>query len=863
MTAVEIVAAALSLAFAAAVAFSWRGTFRAFRAELAKVLHRPIVYVAFAAASAAVVAALGLKRLSAEVIKLQGGGTVHIHGFVVFSSCIYWGILSGGLFLLIYAATLMSEEAELGTHKVVFSKPLRRYQVVLAKGLMLFGLSALMVGWVALASYLVTKTTYGFDFEPDAWTMSSWYRPEVLAQRAREAVPQLVLPLFASLVTAFLLSTVLLRSGVAVGVALGIFLLLQGLSGSRPVGTYVANTYFSFAIDSLDQYTKSYSTAGSPLGEPGPPPAPPGEAPYWNTNVIKRGVAVSLAYAVLGLALAAGLTTARNILAWLAAGTAGVGFLLLGLGGGARTAHAGEMRFFTTQSAVPFGHVEDIHASDLDADGLEDFLVYHSVDREGPAPRRHLSIFYQRKDARGPADRVPGVPDQTLEVPPEACALVLEDLDPRPGREIGFIVPSGLVALVRGPEGRAYDPKPVRLFEESGGLYDLPGKGQLPGWGLVADIDKDGRQDIVYPKKGAVSFWLQRPVLAEGGAAPGYVRAGEVPTQYKQTFGARVETMLLGRFLSFYGQLSRPALADVNGDGHQDLVAFADRGLNVHFQRPAETPPFRATPDRRFSLERIVRADSSTDDDAFNYVNLNLDDVDRDGRADLTVYETTGQIGVFESMETRVYFFRGRADDWGKPDGRGGRAPDQRLSLAGVSISPVLIDIDGDGDSDLILSSLRTDLFQTATQALFQSVDVTYFVFRYQKNDNPDASGFSESPDYKRDFTIDLKRVEGRGTIPYAHFWGDYDGDGIQDMLSLEDEDTIAIYPGRVKEGVFGGKRLAFEEGGGERHVIRVETSNWVKIQDFNRDGRGDMLFIYPPRSGEKTRSTFSVVMSR
>src|SRR5439155_6037392 len=113
-------------------------------------------------------------------------------------------------------------------------------------------------------------------------------------------------------------------------------------------------------------------------------------------------------------------------------------------------------------------------------------------------------------------------------------------------------------------------------------------------------------------------------------------------------------------------------------------------------------------------------------------------------------------------MRTQIMLHRARPKT-GWPSDR----PDQVLNLKGVSINPDLIDVDKDGAKDLVVSSLRTDLVTNAKRALFSSVTVTYYVFLFDKT----TKKFSEVPDYSRDLSIDISRIDGGGTIPLALFY--------------------------------------------------------------------------------------------
>jgi hypothetical protein len=410
-------------------------------------------------------------------------------------------------------------------------------------------------------------------------------------------------------------------------------------------------------------------------------------------------------------------------------------------------------------------------------------------------------------------------------------------------------------------DGRRYDLARASRPLERSAFYDIAPGTQLLGWSsLVRDVNGDGRRDILFPEKGRYRLFLQ----GEGGA---FLEAGTLEAEFKQYFGTRVETLLLNRFLNYWAGLNKPALVDLEGDRREDAVMFRDGGLDVFFGR-AGVPTASASaegagllprdPDRRMPLKII--SDGEGEDDSFNSVNASFEDVDRDGLLDLILYRNVGKVGLFESLRTQVLLHRARAGD-----GKGGKEglhwpenPDQIVNLLGMSINPALIDVDRDGDRDLVLSSLRTDLITNAKRALFSSVTITYYVFRFDQ----EKKRFSEVPDYERDLTIDVARIEGGGTIPLAIFRGDYDGDGFPDLLSLESTEEVRILPGKLDRGFFGGETLLYDEGRERR--VALETSNSVEIDDLNRDGKSDIVFWYFSKNWEsEERGIFRAAVSR
>jgi ABC-type transport system involved in multi-copper enzyme maturation permease subunit len=788
----------------------------AYRAEIGKLLHRRIGHAAFLVALVGVLAAMGLASIGEKAGRLAGEKMAAINGWVAVADGIAYGVRGGALVLLIFAGLFMAEESELGTAKIVFSKPVRRIEVVAGKGLLLLTLSIALVIFVTGVSLALAALFYGLpDVLSDALVSDDIFqsRGEMFGHLLTTA-PQLVPPLFASLMIAFLFSSLVEQSGLAVGLAFGFLVLSTGVSLFGRAEPFLVTTYYSFAPNNFRDIgaaiTGSVDWLAFKAWRRGPPK-------------LFFGAVLSLAYAGAAWLIAAIAVARRAILGLLA------GAVVL-LGSGAATpAYAGNHMGFDVAELDVTGQVWDVTPTDLDQDGQGDLVVFHVVGRRGPEPRRYISVFYGRAPG-GYASK----PDTTVEVDPEACVRFIADVDPSAkGQELGFIGPRG--AFCYFAASRQFSTgRRKRLFTDEG-FFDIAAGTQLPDWdSLVKDVDGDGRPDVVFPKKGSFALYLQK----ESGEFSSIL---ELPLEYKQYFGTQIETLLLNRFINYWGMLSKPALADIDGNRRLDVVTYVDNSLGVFLQKSGglvASSPFPRDPDRKTSL-RAASEEATPGDDSFNSVNADFDDVDGDGLSDLILYRNVGKIGLFESMRTQVLFHRARkAEGWKEQ-------PDQILNLKGISINPGLIDADGDGAKDLVVSSLRTDLMTNAKRALFSSVSVTYYVFRYDK----EAGKFRTSPDYSRDLTIDIARIEGGGTIPLAVFRGDFNGDKLPDLLSLEENDQVRILPGKVEKGWFGKEKLDYDED--DEEVVKVATSNSYKIDDLDRDGKSDFLFWYFDKNWE------------
>lgn len=451
--------------------------------------------------------------------------------------------------------------------------------------------------------------------------------------------------------------------------------------------------------------------------------------------------------------------------------------------------------------------------ADMNGDGLLDLVVAHMSGPQGL--ERSVSVF---EHAPAGQPRFTGAPAWRVAVPQDACAFLAGDLDPAPGGEVLLLCPTRLLLLKR--TGEAVEVAALR------GFYDYPEQGGLPVWDLARDLDGDGQVEVLVPTKEGYDVFGR-----QGGQGP-LTRRSSLAVPSETRFGPHFEAVLLNRFLTATSRLRRLVVADLDGDGRQDLVAYRDRGLARYLQRPDGAFPPR--PDSEEPLDVVRKSEAPGQEaregsEAFANVRLHLDDVDGDGRADLIATRTLGEIGMFETLRTQQLVFRGR------PDGFDEANPDVLLNIKGVSTDPVFVDWDGDGKRDLIVSSYRMDLFTNVKRALVESLGITYMVYLRRDGER----WFGDEPDLSFEVDVPLEALEKRGGAMPVDLRADIDGDGTRDMVRRSPEGPLQITFGGKVSRLFGGARPGFREGALQVGVPRSEAPRPV---DLDGDGKDELV---------------------
>jgi len=323
---------------------------------------------------------------------------------------------------------------------------------------------------------------------------------------------------------------------------------------------------------------------------------------------------------------------------------------------------------------------------------------------------------------RGGGEGIPGAPDARRSPPPSLTIV---------GKGLLGVVRDGRYRAVRDPFGAFLEdePGPPSLF---GAIEGAPALATSPG-----DVDGDGRDDPMLVGEAGLSVGSQRAPLA-------------------------LETSLeIGRgetWAAVY-RVPVPAVGRWSGAGNQ-LVLFHDGAVRA-FRDGVET-------------DRVPLPLGAAGEDAgaIRRNHVLVQDVDADGTLDLVVVQAKGEARLFGDFQASVLFWRGgRVYDAGK-----GKffAPASALKVSGVLLQPSLVDLDGDGDLDLVLSTVDASVVAAATG----SAPGTYLLFRF------DGDAFGRTPAWTFAGPVPMSAFT-EDPLPPVVFLPDLDRDGGPEALAM------------------------------------------------------------------------------
>jgi hypothetical protein len=309
---------------------------------------------------------------------------------------------------------------------------------------------------------------------------------------------------------------------------------------------------------------------------------------------------------------------------------------------------------------------------------------------------------------------------------------------------------------------------------------------------VMADLDKDGRQDVisVHEDSGHVR-------IAFGGSSP-----------------AEWQLFTLGQG-EMVGAVEDVAAGDINGDGWLDIVAACEDAHLIYFENPG--------PSSRTSQWASLIPDVTTG--RGSWLRVFIADMDGDGRPEITA-ANKGASDIVSPVEaarvrsaTSLFFLDG-------PPLEQASWREQVLLRRGISNTAQTIDVDGDGDVDVLTSARnRQELVLVENLGFLENGQLKTVVHDISVTPGFDASagwtGVSNA---------------------FQSDWADLDGDNRKDLLVTMTE-TVPAKPPYLGLGWL--KQPEALDEPWIYHRIGDTLPDWIaglKFSDIDGDGDLDVM---------------------
>lgn len=481
---------------------------------------------------------------------------------------------------------------------------------------------------------------------------------------------------------------------------------------------------------------------------------------------------------------------------------------------------AGNEDIFTVSTLSVADKVLDLHAEDLNGDGLKDILVIHRKGLE-PDETRWISVFWQ--------DREKGfstAADQSWEADTAAVILDTGNVAFDGKMEICYLTPSEL--RYYPINGDKYLVESRKLFDTKG-LTVFPSKRTLPLINFIKDWNGDGADEIgIFRFEGLSVYFADSSGIFNSENRISIELDTGMSAGYSGDEG-RETSELLASFT-----FPETVLMDFDNDGLKDLFVTSKDKVTVYRQESGGY--FSVEPTHEIMFDVLTQKEK-IDRDTFR--ETVIEDLNGDGFADAIVTKQTAKgLSNFRGVINIYYGKKGYSKE-----------PDQMIISEGTaSVTTIIRDVNGDGRLDLILPSIKISLTSIIRWLITRSIPINFNIFLLNEDNR-----YSDRPDFTKEvkFKIDFS---GESDEQALSLNGDFNGDKRKDFVFGTEEDELSIYL-----GVSGDKERLFSN----KPVAKVEVAAFGELDciDLNEDGYSDMIISY--RQNKDRKGTVKVLLNR
>jgi len=438
------------------------------------------------------------------------------------------------------------------------------------------------------------------------------------------------------------------------------------------------------------------------------------------------------------------------------------------------------------------GRGDRLVARDLNGDSFPDLVVQNDHDL-------HFFLFDRERGFTATAQ-------QTIRLDGTVFLWTLARLEE--GKPPSLVTAGSRAIQAHSFGGRGFAARGADLVVHPSLFEDASDGGPPLFTDFAPDLDADGISELLLFRKDDI-------FIMKGGPAAGYRCLQKLPLPVEVTlihnWGANMK-------MTETSAVPPLAFGDTDGDGRPDVSYYRDEAIGTFRQNPdgsfVPADPMDILTDKPKKRDRFVKFD----------IPPRVADLNGDGLLDIAaVYPTKGRVHVF----------------YGRPGRRDFSQPDEVKQVAdGWSSGIYLEDLGGRGRLDLIMGVVRRFGISGGIQVFLSGkVDLELHIYPMQANGQ-----FPRDPVQELKFPIpyllQVTRTSAMIDLTFRpNFKGDFNGDGLRDMLVADGDRTLRIYPGSRDRGISekpsGSIAMNPPEG-----TVRTEPF----VADFNRDGISDLV---------------------
>jgi hypothetical protein len=456
------------------------------------------------------------------------------------------------------------------------------------------------------------------------------------------------------------------------------------------------------------------------------------------------------------------------------------------------------------------GELSDFLMADFNGDSLMEILAL-CADCRAPVPLRKGCLFFQSGGA------YKSDPDLVFDIPHDAVVFDTGDIDGDNRPEILYLSYEGLYAI-KVTDSKVEAPRQV-VGKTS--IFYLPTTESVSYWDFYRVSPRNNRTFLLIPTFSSLSIYS----VDNSGVAP----VTDIPIQHRAAAQSAGISEMRDR-MTFTYQYSLPVIefCDYNGDGIEDMFVIDDTQMSI-FEGTFQGGFIKDRDDRSYET---LWPEADAGDIEFS---LQVEDLNRDGLADLIVSQNRGGVKNLES-NIKIYLCNAREGYH--------EIPSFSRNISNSAGTTYLHDLNNDGRVDIVIPALKIGITALMKMLILSRLDLGLEIYLQEVGGRyPDEPSLSTSISA----TVDLNA----GNISYGEniaITGDFNGDNLSDFLIETGDGTLDIYFGAI------GTVLAGKPG----WSYKLPKPSSILAADCDNDGISEILAFYG--SAEDDRGKIRVV---
>jgi len=352
---------------------------------------------------------------------------------------------------------------------------------------------------------------------------------------------------------------------------------------------------------------------------------------------------------------------------------------------------------------------------------------------------------------------------------------------------------------------------------------------------FLQDVNNDGLDDIVLPDFEQTNLWIS----SKSGQSYSYQYL-EIPSQAELSRGG----VIFKPITLFYGDFSL--------DKRQDIAWISQGKINYFSQNvEGEYSPSYNKINLAESIYGLnwwdIRESDGQSPDQSNLTHRvveEIKDINGDGLADVIVRFTQSS-GVLDRVND-YEFYLGNINQDGQLEFP--LTPSTVIKAEGTLTGLKIIDVNGDKQFEVLLSSFELSLSNIIGALLSGGIDQNVLLFSLN-----DENNYDEEPLISKEVELNFSLSSGQSGQPIV-LLSDVNGDESQDLVLSSGEEKLTIYLGNKSSGLFNRK-------GSKHKILLPKNGDLFEHHDVNHDGKEDFIMRYGRLDNESMANKVTILM--